>query len=77
MDVVRGDLGLLGPARDFRKRHLSGDLFLHGQCRLHARRDVADFYPWCGEWQAELKRLLFRCARLRRRHAEQRRHGPE
>jgi hypothetical protein len=37
-----------------------GDLFLHSQCRLCASLEetLAQSYPWCDEWEAELKRFF-------------------
>jgi DNA helicase-2/ATP-dependent DNA helicase PcrA len=64
MDLVRGDLGLArGPLAISEKGHLSGDLFLHRQCRLHARRDARPLLPMVQRMGSRAETALCRLCR--------------
>src|SRR5215468_5579745 len=59
MDLVRSDLGLAGARSRFPKKGTCLAIYsytVNAGCPL--AETLADFYPWCDEWEAELKRLF-------------------
>jgi DNA helicase-2/ATP-dependent DNA helicase PcrA len=59
MDVVRGDLGLARARSRFPKKGTCLATYsytVNAGCTLG--ETLAEFYPWCSEWEAELKRLF-------------------
>jgi DNA helicase II / ATP-dependent DNA helicase PcrA len=59
MDLVRSDLGLAGTRSRFPKKATCLAIYsytVNAGCPL--AETLADFYPWCEEWEAELKRLF-------------------
>ena len=59
MDVVRSDLGLASARSRFPKKGTCLAIYsytVNAGCPL--AETLADFYPWCEEWEAELKRLF-------------------
>ena len=59
MDLVRSDLGLAGARSRFPKKGTCLAIYsytVNAGCPL--AETLADFYPWCEEWEAELKRLF-------------------
>ena len=59
MDVVRGELGLARARSRFPKKVTCLAIYsytVNAGCALGGT--LADFYPWCSEWEAELKRLF-------------------
>jgi DNA helicase-2/ATP-dependent DNA helicase PcrA len=61
MDVVRNDLGLARARSRFPQKGTCLAIYsysVNAGCPL--AETLADFYPWCEEWEAELKRLFAR-----------------
>ena len=59
MDFVRGDLGLDGARSRFPKKGTCLAIYSYTVNAVCPLADtLADFYPWCEEWEAELKRFL-------------------
>jgi hypothetical protein len=59
MDVVRGDLGLARARSRFPKKGMCLAIYsytVNAGCTLG--ETLAHFYPWCSEWQGELRRLF-------------------
>jgi DNA helicase-2/ATP-dependent DNA helicase PcrA len=59
MDLVRTDLGLSRARSRFPKKGTCLAIYsytVNAGCPLE--ETLADSYPWCGEWEAELKRLF-------------------
>jgi DNA helicase-2/ATP-dependent DNA helicase PcrA len=59
MDLVRSDLGLARARSRFPKKGTCLAIYsysVNAGCPL--AETLADSYPWCGEWEAELKRLF-------------------
>jgi DNA helicase II / ATP-dependent DNA helicase PcrA len=59
MDVVRSDLGLACARSRFPQKGTCLAIYsytVNAGCPL--AETLGDFYPWCGEWEAELKRLF-------------------
>jgi DNA helicase-2/ATP-dependent DNA helicase PcrA len=59
MNVVRSDLGLDGARSRFPKKGTCLAIYsytVNAGCLL--AETLADFYPWCEEWEAELRRLF-------------------
>jgi DNA helicase II / ATP-dependent DNA helicase PcrA len=59
MDVVRNDLGLARTRSRFPQKGTCLAIYsytVNAGCPL--AETLADFYPWCEEWEAELKRLF-------------------
>src|SRR6516164_3294922 len=59
MDLVRSDLGLAGARLRFPKKGTCLGIYsytVNAGCPL--AETLADFFPWCEEWEAELKRLF-------------------
>jgi ATP-dependent DNA helicase UvrD/PcrA len=59
MDIVRSDLGLARTRLRFPKKGTCLAIYsytVNAGCPL--AETLADAYPWCGEWEADLKRLF-------------------
>ena len=59
LDLVRNELGFARSRSRFPKKGTCLAIYsysVNAGCPLH--ETLADFYPWCGQWEAELKSLF-------------------
>jgi len=69
MDLVRHELGLSAKAKRFPKKDTC--LAIYSRC-VNAREDIGDClrtsYPWCGDWEQELRELFRRYVETKQQH---------